>query len=226
MEAFTELLPGLIVSLKITAAVLVVGLPAGLLFGLGMFALPRPLSVAVWLLSEIGRGLPALVTLYFVYFGLPSIGAPLPPFPSIVVAFSFTTASYTAEIYRSALSSVPRQQTEGAQAIGLSRIQTLRLIIVPQALRIAILPLMGFAILIFQGTSLAFSIGITELMSVGYTTGVIEFQVTKYIYAAAVLYLVIVLAFEALMWAYKEGHLHTPRIRPVRSAGITNTSRP
>lgn len=213
IDTLAELLPGFWTSLNVTAWSLLFGLTAGLLMGLGMYVLPRSLSWIPWLVSEIGRGLPALVTVYFVYFGLPGMGLPLPAFPSLIIAFSFTTASYTAEIYRSALISVPREQTEGAQAIGLSRAKALRLIIIPQALRIAILPLASFAILVFQGTSLAFSIGVTELMSVAYTTGVLEFQVAKYIYGAAAYYLVVVLLFEGVLWAFKEGHIRPSRIR-------------
>lgn len=225
MGTVSQLLPGLLVSLKLTLAVLVVGLPCGLLLGVGMYALPGPASFVVWLLTEVGRGLPALVTLYFVYFGLPALSGilTLSPFLSVVVAFGWTTASYTAEIYRSALASVPHDQLEGAQAIGLSGRQTLLFVTIPQALRTAVLPLMGFAILIFQGTSLAYAIGISELMSVAYTTGVVDFQVKKYVYGAAAVYLVVVLAFELLMWLYREGKLSFRKPGPTPGSAIQET---
>ncbi|WP_150462052.1 amino acid ABC transporter permease [Nesterenkonia ebinurensis] len=213
IDTLIELLPGLWTSLHITAWTLGIGLVAGLLLGLAMYVLPAWISWLPWVISEIGRGLPALVTLYFVYFGLPNVGLPLPGFSSVVVAFSFVTASYTAEIYRTALTSVPKEQTEASQAVGLSQAKTLWFIIIPQALKVAVLPLASFSILAFQGTSLAYSIGVTELMSVAYTTGVLEFSVTPYIYGAAAYYLIVVLIFEGIIWLFKEGHINPTRIR-------------
>lgn len=216
-ETLLELWPGFLESMRLTGAVLVPGLLLGMLLGMGMFALPKRISWLPWAISEIGRGLPALVLLYFVYFGLPSAGLTLPAFPAIVLAFVITTAGYTAEIFRSSIASISKQQMEGAQAVGLSRWQSLWLVIVPQALKIAVLPLASFTILIFQGTSLAYSIGITELMSVAYTTGVISFDVSRYIYGAALYYLVIVLAFEGIIVLIKAGYFSRSRYKRSRT---------
>lgn len=199
MDILLTMLPGLAVSLELTVFIVVFGTMAGLLLGLAMFAGPRALRWAAWAFSELARGLPTLVTLYLIYFGLPAAGVVLSAFLAIIIGIGITTAGYTAEIYRSAFASVAVGQMDAGRAVGLRSYQIFGLIIIPQVLRATLLPIFGIAILVFQGTSLAYSIGVQELMSIAFTNGTVSFQLTQYLYAAALLYLVIVLIVQALI---------------------------
>lgn len=123
-----------------------------------------------WLISGIGRfyvsvirGTPLLVQLFVIFFGLPSIGIRLDPWPSAIIAFSLNVGGYAAEIIRAAILSVPKGQWEAGHTIGMSRPQALVRIILPQAARVSVPPLSNTFISLVKDTSLASLILVTEL---------------------------------------------------------------
>lgn len=186
-----DLLSGLKLSIMVTIASLLIGLPLGFLLSLGVMSNTRSANTLALIVVEVGRGAPSLVLLQFAYFGLPSTGLTLGSFAASVVALSWTTAAYTSEIIRAGLQSVPSGQREAAMAVGLTRIDMMRFIIVPQGLRIAIPALLGFAILIFQTTSLCFAIALPELTSRAYEIGSNTFQYLPVLVLAGLLYLMV-----------------------------------
>ncbi|MFP3578823.1 amino acid ABC transporter permease [Arthrobacter sp. fls2-241-R2A-200] len=123
-----------------------------------------------WLLAGIGRfyvsvirGTPLLVQLFVIFYGLPSMGIKLDPWPSAIIAFSLNVGGYAAEIIRAAILSVPKGQWEAGHTIGMSRPQTLLRIILPQAARVSVPPLSNTFISLVKDTSLASLILVTEL---------------------------------------------------------------
>jgi polar amino acid transport system permease protein len=188
LEYYPALLSGLWVSVKLAALSLLVGMPCGLLLALGASAKRRALRYVTIGLVEIGRGTPALVVLQLVYFGLPAAHLTLSSFVAGVLALALTTAAYTSEILRGGLQAVPAGEVEAASALGMSQRDTLRFIVIPQGVRIAIPPLMGFAILMFQATSLAFTIALPELLSQAYSTGSATFRYMSILALAGLLY--------------------------------------
>jgi cystine transport system permease protein len=124
----------------------------------------------VWVLAAVGRafvsvirGTPLLVQLFIIFYGLPTIGVRLDPWPSAIIAFSLNVGGYAAEIIRAAILSVPKGQWEAAHMIGMSNRQALRRIIVPQAARVSVPPLSNTFISLVKDTSLASLILVTEL---------------------------------------------------------------
>lgn len=113
---------------------------------------------------SIIRGTPLLVQLFIIFYGLPNIGVTIPPWPSAIVAFSLNVGGYAAEVIRAAILSVPKGQWEAAYTIGLSWPQSLRRIILPQALRVAVPPLSNTFISLVKDTSLAAVVLVTELL--------------------------------------------------------------
>lgn len=186
-----QMLSGLRISLTVTAMSLLIGIPLGFLLSLGVMSKAKSARWAALALVEIGRGAPSLVLLQFAYFGLPSAGMTLTSWSASIVALSWTTGAYTSEIIRAGLQSVPAGQREAAQAIGLTKIDVMRFVVVPQGLRIAIPALLGFAILIFQTTSLGFAIALPELTSRAYEIGTNTFQYLPALVLAGLLYLLI-----------------------------------
>ncbi|WP_345751850.1 amino acid ABC transporter permease [Microbacterium rhizophilus] len=139
----------------------------GLVIALGI-ALLRLSSNPV--LSWIGRayvsvirGTPLLVQLFVIFYGLPSLGVTLPPWPSAIIALSLNVGGYAAEIIRAAILSVPRGQWEAGYTIGMSNAVTLRRIILPQAARVSVPPLSNTFISLVKDTSLASTILVTEM---------------------------------------------------------------
>jgi len=112
---------------------------------------------------SIIRGTPLLVQLFVIFYGLPSLGIKIDPWPSAIIAFALNVGGYAAEVIRAAILSVPKGQWEAGHTIGMSRSQTLRRIILPQAARVSVPPLSNTFISLVKDTSLASLILVTEL---------------------------------------------------------------
>ena len=184
-------LRGLLTSLEVTLASLAVGIPGGLVLAIGVMSPRRAMNVPVLLIVEIGRGMPALLVLELVYFGLPNEGLTLNSFAATVVALGFNTAAYTSEHIRGGLASVPHGELEAAMALNLSRRDTLVHILIPEGMRVAIPPVLGVSIMIFQATSLAFSIGLPELMNQASSAAAVTLHYMSLFVFAGLLYAVI-----------------------------------
>jgi polar amino acid transport system permease protein len=183
-----ELLGGLSISLQVTALSLLIGIPFGLVLALGVLAKTKVVKYLSLFFVEVGRGAPALVLLQFIYFGLPSTGLTLASFTAAVIALAWNTGAYTSEIIRASLQSVAHGQREAAIALGLNRLDELRYVLLPQGLRVALPALLGFSILIFQGTSLCFTIALPELVSRAYEIGSTTFRYFPALLLAGALY--------------------------------------
>lgn len=198
-EWMPDLLAGLSVSLKVAAASIAIGLVLGLVLALCVMSRRAWLRILALAVVEIGRGAPALVLLQFIYFGLPNGGLTLSSFAASVVALAWNTGAYTSEIIRGSIQAIPDGQREAAAALNLSARSELMDIILPQALRIALPALLGFAILIFQGTTLCFTIALPELVSRAYNIGSNTFRYLPAIVAAGSLYVAICLPASLLV---------------------------
>lgn len=198
VDYFPDLLGGLGVSLQLTLVTLLIGLPAGLLLALGAGSRNKVLRMITITVIEIGRGTPALVVLQLFYFGLPSAGMTLTSFVAASLALAFTTAAYTSEILRGGLQAVPGGEVEAAHALGMARRDILRFVVIPQGVGIAIPPLMGFAIMVFQATSLAYTIAMPELMSQAYSIGSITFRYLSILTLAGLMYALITIPASSL----------------------------
>ena len=112
------------------------------------------------------RGTPLLVQLFIIFYGLPSVGIMLDAFPAAVIAFAINEGAYCAETMRGALESVPQGQLEAGYCVGMSYLQIMRRIILPQAMRTAFPPLSNSLIAMVKDTSLAANITVTEMFMV------------------------------------------------------------
>lgn len=196
---FPDFLVGLKVTLELTATSLLVGLPTGLALALGCISQRRRVRWTFITTVELGRGIPALIVLYFVYYGLPQLGLAWSSFVCATLALGFVTGAYTAEVFRAGIISIPVGQREACQALGLSRWKELRLVVLPQAIRIVVPPIVGFSILLYQATSLAFAVSVSGLLSHAYQEASITYAYTATLTLAGVMYAVISLLAVALL---------------------------
>jgi L-cystine transport system permease protein len=139
------------------------GLALALVVALMRLSRVRVVSGIAAAYVSVIRGTPLLVQLFVVFFGLPSIGLTIDPWPSAIIAFSLNIGGYAAEVIRAAIQSVPRGQWEAAHMIGMPRGLALRRIILPQAARVSVPPLSNEFISLVKDTSLASLILVTEL---------------------------------------------------------------
>lgn len=116
---------------------------------------------------QVFQGTPLLMQLFLVYFGLAVIGLPIDPLLAAAVALTLHASAYLGEIWRGSIEAVPSGQTEAATALALSYPHRMRHVVLPQAMRVATAPTVGFLVQLIKGTSLASIIGFTELTRAG-----------------------------------------------------------
>ena len=135
----------------------------GLVVALCRISPSKPLR---WLTSgyvQLVQGTPLLVILFMTFFGLPQLGFKISPLAAAGVSLTVYVAAYLGEIWRGCIESVPRAQWEAAECLALTRAQRMRMVILPQAIRIATPPTVGFMVQIVKNTSLASVVGFVEL---------------------------------------------------------------
>ena len=157
------LLPGLTVTVPLTVLSFSIAMVIAIILALVQFANIRGLKILARFYIWVIRGTPLLIQLFVVFYGLPNLGIVLPPFPSAVIVFSINEGAYCAEIVRAALEAVPKGQMEAGYCVGMSYLQTMRRIVLPQAIRIAFPSLSNSLIAMVKDTSLAANITVTEM---------------------------------------------------------------
>ena len=157
------LLPGLTMTIPLTAISFFFALIIALIVAMIQFAHVRVLRQVARFYVWVIRGTPLLVQLFVVFYGMPNIGILIDPFPAAVIVFSINEGAYMAEIIRAALESVPTGQMEAGRCVGMTYLQTMRRIILPQAMRTAFPSLSNSLISMIKDTSLAANITVTEM---------------------------------------------------------------
>lgn len=166
VSSFTKILvPGLKVTIPLTLVSFGLSLIIGLFLALVQVANIKVLKQLSRLYIWIFRGTPLIVQLFIIFFGLPSVGIVLDAFPAAVLGFGMNLGAYNAEVFRSAILSVPKGQTEAAYMIGLNYRQTMTRVILPQSFPVAFPNLFNNLISLLKDTSLAASITVVELFT-------------------------------------------------------------
>lgn len=164
VSSFPALMRGFVNTLLLGLMSIGIGVPLGLAVSLVRLYAPKPLRWLTVGYIDIFRALPVLVVLILIYYALPFVGISLSSWVSAISAFSLVMAAYSAEVFRSGIQSIPRGQFEAAQALGLSFPQTLRKVILPQAVRVVIPPTTSNCVSMFKDTALASTVALPELL--------------------------------------------------------------
>jgi polar amino acid transport system permease protein len=167
---FPFLWKGFVETFYISLVAIVVGSLIGFLIGVVRSQRVPVLDGLFGLYIHALRGTPFLVQLYLFYFVLPNTGVSWLSWDSITAAFvalSVYTSSYVAEIFRAAIDAVPRGQSEAATALGMTRLERLWYVVLPQALKLTVPPMSGVYVMIIKSTAILSVIGISELTRQG-----------------------------------------------------------
>ena len=157
------LLPGLTATIPLTVIAFSLAMVIAVAAALVQFARIKVLRQLCRLYIWVFRGTPLLVQLFVVFYGMPRVGIVIEPFPAAVIVFSLNEGAYCAEIIRAALESLPPGQLEAGYCAGMSYLQTMRRIILPQAMRTAFPSLSNSLIAMVKDTSLAANITVVEM---------------------------------------------------------------
>ncbi|MGG5822026.1 amino acid ABC transporter permease [Falsiroseomonas sp. HW251] len=159
-----DILPGIWVTLGVAAATVAIGVGLGLLMAIVLVARVPLLRWPVTCWIEVFRTLPQLAVIVFVYFGLPYAGVTLSPFWATAGALGAVLSAFAAEIFRSAIQALPQGQWDAAAALGLRFRGIFFLVILPQAIRLAVPLLTNRAIAITKGTALGTAVSLPEIL--------------------------------------------------------------
>jgi glutamate transport system permease protein len=158
---------GLGATLRAAALAMVMAMAVGSLLAVARLSRRRWLATAAGAWVELFRGLPLLLLILFLFLGLPAAGVTISTFWALVGGLTLYNSAVIGEIFRAGILSLPRGQTEAAYAIGLRRGQTLRLVLIPQAVRRMLPALISQLVTLLKDTSLGFVIAYAELLRVG-----------------------------------------------------------
>lgn len=158
------LMQGLWITLQLGAASIVAGLALGLALAMTRLYAAAPLRLLTRVYIDVFRSIPLLVLLIIVYYALPFVGLRLSPFVSAMTALTLVSGAYTAEIFRAGIEAIPKGQFEASVALGLSGPQTMKEVILPQAVKIVIPPLTNNSINVVKDTALASVVAMPDLL--------------------------------------------------------------
>jgi polar amino acid transport system permease protein len=158
------ILQGLFVTVGLAALVVVSGLAFGLVLAVLRALAIRPLNWLIIFVVDVCRALPPLVLIVLIYFGLPAAGIGFSGFWATWLALTLVLMAFAEEIFWGSICAVPKGQWEAGRALGLHFLPTMRLIVLPQALRIAVPPLTNRTIAITKGTALGSVVAVSEIL--------------------------------------------------------------
>lgn len=190
LRALPMLGRGLVNTLYLALAAILIGTTAGILVCIARLYGPKPLRLLAVGFIDIFRALPILVVLIVIYYALPFVGIRLDSFTSAALALSIVLAAFTAEVFRAGIKAIPVGQFEAADALGLPFFVTLIRVIIPQAIRIATPPQTSNCISIVKDTSLASVVAMPDLLKQATDAQALMANPSPLI-AAAAIYLVI-----------------------------------
>ncbi|HLE96194.1 MAG TPA: ABC transporter permease subunit [Candidatus Thermoplasmatota archaeon] len=177
----------------VSLVAIVLGLPLGVLVGLARLTRVAPVRWIANAYVEFLRGTPLLVQIFIVWLALPAIHPALlfSPLTAGIIALVVNTSAYQGEIVRAGIQAIPTGQTEAALALGFTRAQALRHVVLPQALRLVIPPLTNEYVILVKDTSLLSTIGVVELMLQARILGNRYYSIAEPLLAVAVMYFVL-----------------------------------
>lgn len=183
------ILSGCGLTLKLCAVTVLGSVPLSILFALGRVSGPEFLDKSLGIYAWVFRGTPLLLQLFFIYYGLSIFGISLKPFTAAGLTFIINYTAYMMEIFRSGIQSIDKGQYEASKALNMSYWQTMRRIILPQALKRTLPPSCNEAITLVKDTALVIVIGMGDLLRSAKEVFTRDFRITPFV-IAAVIYLI------------------------------------
>lgn len=185
-----------LVTLLCSATGMVVGLGIAVLHRLGW----RPLRWFLALFTYVFRGIPVLVLLFIVFFGLPGIGVGVPPLVSMMLSLGLIAGAYLGEVFRGALDSVDANEIIAAEAMGMSRMQTLFYIELPQMLRFSVPGMINEFTTVLKYSPFAYTVGIPEVMKQAMALSAATLRGVEIYFAVGLVYFTIYKVLVTAIW--------------------------
>jgi polar amino acid transport system permease protein len=197
VDHWSELLDGALLTIRLSAMAMVLGLGLAVVCAYARTSGPRPVRYLIAIYVEIIRNTPFLVQIFLIYFSLPSLGMRLDANEAALVAMVANLGAYATEIVRAGIDAVPQGQIEAARALGLKRLYIFRFVVLFPALKTVFPALASQFILLLLGSSVVSAISAVELTAVTNTLQSTTFRSFEFYFAATAIYLIMALGFRA-----------------------------
>jgi glutamate/aspartate transport system permease protein len=189
------LVDGMLITLLLTVVAIIGGILFGTMLALMRLSKFMPLSILAGRYVDAFRSTPLILVIFWFYFAMPIIGLEaIGGLGSVLIAFTLFEAAYYCEIIRAGIQSITRAQIHAGLAVGLTKRQTMRFVVLPQAFRNMVPVLLTQAIVLFQDTSLVYVVGLKDFLTAADLCAVRDNRVVELYATAAVVYLVLCLA--------------------------------
>lgn len=195
LASFLTLLEGAVLTMALSTAGILIGMPLGLGLALVRWARMPVLSQLVAAYVSLLRATPLVTLILLVFFGAPTIGLPIDPIPAAILTLTLNTSAFNCEIWRAALIDFPRTQLEAARAFGMSTPLAFRRIMLPQIWRTCLPALVNEMTLLIKGSPAIAVIGVVDITRAAVRIGAQTYEPLPPFLVATVLYVLIVLVF-------------------------------
>ena len=189
MDYLMNIVPAIAVGLQVTIQIflitIILSLPLGILMSLARISKIMPLRKFMGAYIYVMRGSPLMLQILFIYYGLPFIieGFQLSDFPAAIIAFVLNYAAYFAEIFRGGIQSIERGQYEGAKVLGMTYVQTMKRIILPQVIKRVLPPISNETINLLKDTSLVYILAMNDILRITRSIVQRDFDTTAFVVA-------------------------------------------
>lgn len=167
-SSLPALLEGTLVTIQLTVVSLFLGSLLGLLLAFGQVYGPALIRFIFYIYERVLRSIPLLVILFLIFYGLPYMNIRMTPISAAILGLALRSSAYLSQIFRGSFESISTDQITAARSIGMTQWQTFLHIVLPQALRISIPPFTNEYAIVLKDTTMAYAIGVIELMRQGY----------------------------------------------------------
>ena len=188
---YTTYIDATVTTLKVSLIALLIGLLLGIVICLAKISTIKVLNVLATIYVEVIRNTPILVQIMIIYFALPEVGISFTPFMSAIIALSINSGAYVSEIFRSGILAIDKGQMEAGRSLGLSYFQTMKFIILPQALKNSFPALGNEFISLVKESSIVYFVGVADIMFAANTVKNATYETFgPYLIAAAIYFII------------------------------------
>lgn len=204
MSSLPNLLEGALVTIRLTFLSLLLGLVLAIPIAFGQIYGPKIVRKLIGVYERVVRSIPLLVILFLIFYGFPRIGIRFPAFTAAVIGIGIRSSAYQSQIFRGAIQSISGSQMKAALSLGMTSIQSFKNVILPQSIRIAIPPMANESAIVLKDTSLAYALGVIELLRQGGYIIATSYRPLPIYLTVAAIYLVMTLTINTILGRFEK----------------------
>ena len=204
MSSLPNLLEGALVTIRLTFFSLLLGLVLAIPIAFGQIYGPKFVRKLIGVYERVVRSIPLLVILFLIFYGFPRVGIRFPAFIAAVIGIGVRSSAYQSQIFRGAIQSISGSQMKAALSLGMTSLQSFKDVILPQSIRIAIPPMANESAIVLKDTSLAYALGVIELLRQGGYIIATSYRPLPIYLTVAAIYLVMTLTINTILGRFEK----------------------